>query len=207
MTQNHPQYFYKDAKHTQSDSYLLPVFNDILENGSGLKVLDLGCGNGGFCNFLCEKGYDVTGVDISESGIEMARKTYPHLKFVRSDICDLEDFREIEKGAFDVIVAMEVIEHLQYPRKLMKVVKKYLKQGGVFLVSTPYHGYIKNLVISLAGKWDKHFSVDWDVGHLRFFSVESLKRLVSSEGFSVVRFKFAGRLPLLWKSMICISNK
>ena len=130
MVRNYPQYCFKDAKHTYSHSYLLPVFNDILENGSGLKVLELGCGNGAFCNFLCEKGYDVTGVDISESGIEMARKAYPHLKFVRSDICNLKDFREIEEGAFDVIVAMEVIEHLQYPRKLIRVVKKYLKQGG-----------------------------------------------------------------------------
>jgi 2-polyprenyl-3-methyl-5-hydroxy-6-metoxy-1,4-benzoquinol methylase len=132
MIQSNPEHCYKEGGYTYSHSYLLPIFNDLLKNCPGKNVLELGCGNGAFCNFLHKKGYDVVGVDISESGIEIATKAYPNIKFIRFDICDLEDSREIKKGTFDVVVAMEVIEHMAYPRELIRLAKIYLKQGRLF---------------------------------------------------------------------------
>ena len=50
---------------------------------------------------------------------------------------------------------------------------------------------------------DSHFTTLWDGGHIKFFSVKTLSSLLESEGFTNLQFDFAGRLPYLWKSMLC----
>jgi len=78
-----------------------------------------------------------------------------------------------------------------------------LKPKGCLIITTPYHGYIKNLVLALSGKMDNHFHVLWDGGHIKFFSVKTLTALLKTEGFTDLHFNFAGRFPYLWKSMLC----
>jgi hypothetical protein len=84
----------------------------------------------------------------------------------------------------------------------MALARKALAPGGRFIVSTPYHGYLKNIALAVSGKFDRHFSVLWDGGHIKFFSRRTLAQMLADEGFEVVTFVGAGRLPLLWKSMI-----
>ena len=74
-------------------------------------------------------------------------------------------------------------------------------------MSTPYHGYFKNLALAIAGKLDGHLTVLWDGGHIKFFTPGSLRVLLRRAGFSDIHFHFAGRLPWLWKSMIAIARK
>lgn len=74
-------------------------------------------------------------------------------------------------------------------------------RGGEIIISTPYHGYLKNLVISLLNGWDKHFTALWDGGHIKFWSRKTLTQLLEEFGFEIVAFKGSGRLPYLWKSM------
>ena len=50
---------------------------------------------------------------------------------------------------------------------------------------------------------DGHFTTLWDGGHVKFFSVKTLSSLLESEDFTNLQFNFAGRLPYLWKSMLC----
>jgi len=59
-----------------------------------------------------------------------------------------------------------VIEHLFLPRALLRFAAKVLKPSGSLILSTPYHGYLKNLALALTGKLDKHFTVLWDGGHI-----------------------------------------
>ena len=75
------------------------------------------------------------------------------------------------------------------------------------IVGTPYHGYLKNLALSVFNRWDFHHTVDWDGGHIKFFSVNSLRNLVTRHGFENPKFHFAGRIPLVWKNMICVARK
>ena len=70
------------------------------------------------------------------------------------------------------------------------------------MVSTPYHGYWKNLLLSVAGKWDSHHTALWDGGHIKFWSRSTLTKLLEANGFDVVDFKGAGRIYGLWKSMV-----
>jgi 2-polyprenyl-6-hydroxyphenyl methylase/3-demethylubiquinone-9 3-methyltransferase len=85
---------------------------------------------------------------------------------------------------------------------LFRRAAELLKPDGFLLVSTPYHGYAKNLALSVVDGWDKHHTVDWDGGHIKFFSVRTLRTLAVEEGFEPSFFRGVGRWPYLWKSMI-----
>ena len=164
----------------------------------------MGCGNGSLSNFLTQKGYDVVGVEESKSGIEIAIKNFPNCQFIQGSIYDLPYHKLGEK--FDIIISIEVIEHLFYPKELVRSAKKCLKPGGRLIMSTPYHGYFKNIALSISGKMDKHFTCLWDGGHIKFFSVATLTELLKSEKYEDIQFIFAGRFPYLWKAMLCSST-
>ncbi len=164
-------------------------------------ILDLGCGNGSFSNLLNDIGYNVVGIEQSESGIKIAKQNYPDCQFINASIYDLP-YDELKFG-FDVVTSVEVIEHLFDPKQLIRAAKQCIKPGGTIILTTPYHGYLKNLVLALSGNMDKHFTTLWDGGHIKFFSVPSLTELLEKEGCTDIKFKFAGRFPYLWKSMIC----
>ncbi len=168
-----------------------------------LKVLDLGCGNGSLTHVIAQQGCEVIGVDNSAAGIAIARQSFPECEFIQADIYELPDPDMVE--AFDVVLAIEVIEHLLYPKEIARAARKCLKPGGRLIISTPYHGYLKNLVLAVSGRLDKHFTVLWDNGHIKFFSVATLTTLLQKEGYTDIKFRFAGRLPYLWKSMLCSS--
>lgn len=165
------------------------------------RVLDLGCGNGSLTHLVAQHGYEVVGLDSSEQGIAIARESFPECKFIEADIYDLPDAGLV--NSFDIVMAVEVIEHLFYPKELVRYAQKCLKPGGSLILSTPYHGYLKNLLLAASGKMDEHFTVLWDMGHVKFFSVPTLTTLLKAEGYTDISFKFAGRLPYLWKSMLC----
>lgn len=75
------------------------------------------------------------------------------------------------------------------------------------IISTPYHGYWKNLALALSGKMDAHFTALWDHGHIKFWSIDTLRRLLQEAGFAEIRFLRVGRIPPLAKSMIAVARK
>jgi 2-polyprenyl-3-methyl-5-hydroxy-6-metoxy-1,4-benzoquinol methylase len=204
---NPSEYKYDSSQLAHTYSYLTTPLLAILppttsnSNADKIRILDLGCGNGSFSNVLNQLGYDVLGVEESESGIEIAQQQYPDCKFIEASIYDLP-YPQL-KPEFDVVISVEVIEHLFDPKQLIRSAKHCLKPGGTLILTTPYHGYWKNLALALSGKMDSHFTVLWDVGHIKFFSVPTLTQLLMTEGCTNIQFQFAGRFPYLWKSMLC----
>ena len=154
-------------------------------------------------NFLAQQGYEVVGVEESESGVKLANQTFPNCRFIQGSIYDLP-YSEIG-DKFDIVISVEVIEHLFYPRELVRSAKKCLKPNGRLIMTTPYHGYLKNLVLAATGEMDKHFTTLWDGGHIKFFSVASMTAMLKTEDYTDIKFKFAGRFPYFWKSMLCSS--
>lgn len=184
----------------------------ILELLKELKVnrlLDLGSGNGCLCNDLSRLGYDTVGIEYDSKGVEIARQNYPGVVFYNQGVQD--DPSEVlasESGKkFDAVVSSEVIEHLFSPHLLPLYAKAVLKEGGFLLVTTPYHGYLKNLALSLANKWDFHHTALSHGGHIKFWSRRTLTKLLSDNGFKVIGFYGAGRLPYLWKSFILLAQR
>ena len=165
-----------------------------------LNILDLGCGNGSLTNAIAQQGYNIAGIEESASGIEFARKSYPDCQFIQASIYDPPDKEHYH--AYDVVMAVEVIEHLFSPTALLRASRQYLKPGGRLILSTPYHGYLKNVVLALTGSMDKHYGVLYEGGHIKFFSVKTLTQLLEQQNYSNIHFSFVDRGPYLWKSMI-----
>ena len=84
MAERRHDYGYREAGLGWAHSYLLPKVVELL-NGSRIgsapiRVFELGCGNGSVANALHQLGFQMQGIDYSESGIRVARENYPHLK-------------------------------------------------------------------------------------------------------------------------------
>ncbi|MDB5110860.1 MAG: methyltransferase [Mucilaginibacter sp.] len=165
------------------------------------RILDLGCGNGYWVNYLISEGYNAFGIDASEKGIAIARQTNTDRFFVQ-DLSTGELPAELQPYKFDTIIATEVIEHLYNPRAFIDFCKRALKNDGEVILSTPYHGYLKNLALSIVNKWDTHLLPMWMGGHIKFWSRSTLSQILTEEGFTVTDFKGCGRVAYFWKSMI-----
>ena len=172
---------------------------------SGRKLLDIGCGNGAVCASLAQRGAQVVGIDLSATGVALARERYPELEWAVMSAYD--DLRSGLRREFDLVVGLEVIEHLFDPRLFLHRVFQVLRPGGLLVLSTPYHGYLKNVALALAGRLDAHFTVLWDGGHIKFFSWHTLRVRLEETGFGDLRFRGAGRFPYLWKSMVVSARR
>ena len=202
-------YRWQTAEPESSHEYLLPtVLNEIKRLFSILttdkKIFDLGCGNGSIANVLASHGWDVTGVDPSKEGVVQANAKFSNIKLYEGSAYD--DLAK-KYGQFPVVISLEVVEHVNFPRQYAATLYSLLEPGGGIIISTPYHGYFKNLVLSFTGKMDSHFTALWDYGHIKFWSMKTLSCLLTEAGFVDIRFERVGRIPVLAKSMIAIARK
>lgn len=194
---------YRSGDYSCAHAYLLPAIERIVAARKPARIFDLGCGNGAVANRL-SKYAPVTGIDISESGVRIARQSFPHLNIHVGSVYD--DLAR-QYGTFPIVVSLEVVEHLFDPRTYIKRLFGLVESGGIAVVSTPYHGYWKNLALALTGTFDTHFSALWDGGHIKFWSVRTLGILLKDAGFEQINFIRLGRIPVLAKSMIAIAQK
>jgi len=209
MAVEHPGYRYDDSNASCAHEYLLPMVRQCIgdiSQGRSLKVLDLGCGNGYVASRIADLGHSVTGVDVSTEGIDTARGSFPGISYHLGSVYD-DDLISKIGGPVDCVVSLEVVEHLFFPRKLFEQSYEMLVKGGALIVSTPYHGYLKNLALSLTNGWDAHFGVHWDGGHIKFFSKKSLAAMATNAGFVTLKFFPVGRVAGLWKAMIMVAQK
>lgn len=199
-------YNYSSADPTWSNSYLWPPLKNLIVGKLpiGARVLDVGCGAGATAGMLADLGFQVVGVDPSSTGIFHATKAFPRVTFAeRSAYDDLSN----EFGQFDAVISLEVVEHCYLPRSFAANILRALKPGGFAVISTPFHGYWKNLAIALAGRFDEHWSPLWDGGHMKFWSEKSMYKLLNEAGFGGIGFSRVGRIPALAKSMLVTARK
>jgi len=172
----------------------------------GMRVLDVGCGNGFTCGEFIECGCFVVGIDLSPQGIKIARHAHPKGRF---ELLPADDklLENLGERPFDLVISTEVVEHLYTPRTYASGCFGALKAGGRFICTTPYHGYMKNLALALAGKWDTHANPLWDGGHIKLWSRRTLGWLLTSAGFENLQFRGVGRLPGLWMTMVMSGDR
>lgn len=197
---------YKDYGFTNNEAahtfaYLHGPILDMLGQNKDRCILDLGCGNGYLASYLVKQGYNAYGTDASENGIAIAKKEYPE-RFYLQDLSTGKLPEQLQALKFDTVISTEVIEHLYDPEGFIDFCRSVLQKNGEIIISTPYHGYLKNLMLSLFNKWDSHLSPTWLGGHIKFWSKKTLSEVLESKGFTVVDFKGCGRIPYFWKSMI-----
>jgi 2-polyprenyl-3-methyl-5-hydroxy-6-metoxy-1,4-benzoquinol methylase len=192
---------YHNAAPTYANAYLWPALARFIASRDWpeRRAFDLGCGNGATCRMIMSLGFDAIGVDTSESGIAIARASG-----VGAHLGSAYDDPAAEYGRFPLVVSLEVIEHCIDPRGFAKAFLGLIAPGGAGFLSTPYHGYLKNLALALAGGMDRHFDALADDGHVKFFSIATLRGLFEQAGASDLEFQRIGRIPPLARSMVAI---
>jgi 2-polyprenyl-6-hydroxyphenyl methylase/3-demethylubiquinone-9 3-methyltransferase len=198
-------YRWHSAEATGANQYLLPEVVRLLMTYAPppARVFDLGCGNGYITQALCS-GWVASGVDGSAEGVAQARSAYPG---VEVHVASVYDDLAKRFGRFPAIVSLEVVEHLYDPRKYAARMFDLLEPGGVAIISTPFHGYWKNLAMAVTGRMDRHFTALWDHGHIKFWSYKTLGFLLTEAGFEVMTWRRVGRVPALAKSMIAVARR
>ena len=124
-------YHYDHAGLNCSHGYLLPTVLRLLDGlnlpAGQRRLFEVGCGNGSVAHELARRGWDVTGVDPSAEGIAQANQNHPDLKLYSGSAYD--DLAA-QYGQFPVVLSLEVVEHVYFPRQYAATVFSLL-QGGV----------------------------------------------------------------------------
>lgn len=157
-----------------------------IEYGS---VLEVGCGPGDLATRILPPQVDYLGIDVDEMEIEIARKRYPHLSFQAGSAYKLP----VESNSFDLVIACEVLEHLEDPAKALAAIDQVAKRW--VLVSVPWEPTWRILNI-LRGKYWRSFGNT--PGHVQHFSRRDFVALLSSR-FEIV----AIRTPVPWSMALC----
>lgn len=201
------QYGWQTSAEPESGGYITPEVLRILKRLKVGRVCDIGSGNGALAGALRDAGLQAVGVEYDKQGVEVARQHFPGINFYNLGVQDdPAPVMAAEGQAFDAVVSTEVVEHLFSPHLLPAFARQIVAGGGYLVISTPYHGYLKNLALSVFNKWDKHHTPLWHGGHVKFWSRKTLTQLLEANGFRVTEFHGAGRLPWLWKSMILVAK-
>lgn len=201
---NNTEYHWQNSAPDHTEAYLWPTVTSVLQKsvGQNARVFDLGCGNGNLMKCLQNNGYEVVGVDPSVSGVSVATESGLH-----AEVGSAYDPLAEKFGVFPAVVSLEVVEHVYSPREYATSLFDLLEPSGTAIVSTPFHGYWKNLAIALTGKFDHHVKPLWDHGHIKFWSPATLSELLHEVGFESVEFHYAGRMYPFSKSMIAVARK
>lgn len=147
---------------------------------SDSKVLDVGCANGKFGEFLNqEKNCTVVGLDCCKEAIDEAKAKNIYKELFLIDLNNLNNELEEYTDYFDYILFSDVLEHLYSPEKLIKKLKPFLKNDGKILLSVPNisHGSIKLKL--LKNKFEYTESGLLDNTHIKFFTLDNLVNMLS----------------------------
>jgi SAM-dependent methyltransferase len=134
---NPQQYFEEQILTTRK--YVLPYIQQFLPLKAGMKVLEIGCGQGGsFIPFL-ELGCTVTGIDMSTSSIEFAQNQYNNSEWNENVTLILDNIYNLADslGEYDLILMRDVIEHIHDQDRFLAYVRRFLKKEGIFVLVFP----------------------------------------------------------------------
>ena len=146
------------------------------------RILELGSAHGGFVSMLRWAGYDATGLDLSPEIVAGAR--------LRFDVPILQgpvEAQDIPPGSLDLIVLMDVLEHLGDPKATLQHCARLLKPDGLFFLQTPQYREGKSLA-EMEAESDPFLSMLVPDQHLYLFSKSSVKQLFRMLGFEHVDF-------------------
>ncbi len=153
---------------------------------TNLRILDVGCGGGFLSNYLSSHGYRVSGIDLSEESLKVAEK-YDQTQKVDYRIADAQNL-PFSDASFDVITAMDFLEHVENPAQIIKEISRVLKPGGIFF----FHTFNRNLlswfvIIKLVEIFVKNTPHNMHVLHL-FIKPEELKAYCAQANLETKEF-------------------
>jgi methionine biosynthesis protein MetW len=170
---------------------------------AGSRVLDVGCGAGVLARMLADKcGAEFVGIEPDPARAARARER--SLEVHLGSLTD-EIVREI--GSFDIVLFADVLEHLPNPQSVLLLSRSALKPRGAVIVSVPNVAHWSVRLSLLRGIFKYRESGIMDATHLRWFTGDSIRSLLTSSGFRVIQYRATAspglpdneyRAPLRW---------
>lgn len=164
-----------------------------LIQGESCTILDIGCGAGDNARILYNRGHTVDGITLSEEEASLCesfmRKVWVH---------------NVEQGLpkdgrvlYDYILCSHVLEHIVYPKMLLKDIHAKLKPGGKLIVALPNIMHYQSRIELLKGNFNYDETGIWDYTHVRWYTYDSGTQLLLDNGFQVISSSVDGDIPLL----------
>ena len=153
---------------------------------TGLRLLDIGCGGGLLSEPMSRLGFDVVGVDASQRNIGAAQAHAEKMGLQIDYRCTTaESLLDSGEPLFDVILSMEVIEHVVDPKEFLIDISKLLKPGGLMVLATLNRTF-KSLALAKLGaeyvlNWLPHGAHDWN----KFLKPDEIRRFLAGEDLDV----------------------
>ena len=185
----------------KGEQYFSGVRADILarlEHASGLKILEIGCGDGSTGAEALRRGLaaEYCGVELFHDAAETASKQLSEVITGNIETCDLP----WPEGHFDAVIASEVLEHLLDPWSTVATLYRLTKPGGWIFASSPNVCFHRVLRMLLKGRFDLDSKGVMDRTHFRWFTPATYSEMFSAAGFEQIE-----TMPLNsfgWKSRI-----
>ncbi|WP_228242958.1 bifunctional 2-polyprenyl-6-hydroxyphenol methylase/3-demethylubiquinol 3-O-methyltransferase UbiG [Porphyrobacter sp. GA68] len=152
---------------------------------AGKSALDVGCGAGLLCEPLARLGAEVTGVDAAPENVSAAaahaeQAGFAQIRYLAGELGDLD------LGTFDLVTALEVVEHVADKAAFIHAVSESVAPGGLLVMSTPNRTAASALLLSGAAEWIG--AIPRGTHHWRdFVTPEELEALLTAAGFAVIR--------------------
>jgi len=173
---------------------------------SGQRLLDIGCGVGGFAEAFQAQVAEIVGIDSDPDAVAVAEVLYggERVRFVRGELLSIG----FPDNSFDCVTFLECIEHVPAPQSYLEEIYRILKPGGTLVLSTPnaffYTLFFKNL-LRFSKKWamtelrkietEKPYS-GTEKDHIYLWDLPTLYRLLYRQGFCLLEYRFVGAPPL-----------
>jgi SAM-dependent methyltransferase len=162
------------------------------------RVLDVGCGCGELGRLLRQRGHDVAGVELVP---EMADQARPWLE--RVETLDVETAPwPFAPDSFDALVFADILEHLVDPWRVLREAVELLAPGGVVVASIPNLQNLDVLWRLVRGRWEYRERGITDFGHLRFFTLCTIRGLFAQAGLQIEHVGHRYRRSW-WRESLC----
>jgi SAM-dependent methyltransferase len=161
-------------------------------------VLEVGCGEGELGQLLRRRGHRVTGIELASDVAERARQRLDHV--VTADV--ERDGFPFPSESFNAILFADVLEHLVDPWRVLREAVEVLTENGVVAASIPNVQNLDVLRRLLCGRWDYRERGILDIGHLRFFTLATIRALFAQAGLTI---EYIGNnyRRTWWREMLC----
>jgi SAM-dependent methyltransferase len=169
------------------------ILKQIEKMTPGRRLLDAGCGAGGFLKFAEKAGWTVSGLDASEAAVRYSVETLR----LNAALADLNRY-ELPQKSYDVIWAFHVLEHLSDPIHFLKSVAAALEPGGIFYLGLPFYPRRRiqsHQLLYKIGLANYPFGFGLP-DHISYFDGRTLRKTLADVGLDVIRTWFSGKLTL-----------
>ena len=203
--------FHKDRSKTfqqqylTTKNYIIPFIQEKVDFSNGINVLEIGCGEAGVLKAFLELGHRCTGIELSESRVELAKQYHKeayesgNIQFIARNIYDINVDKDLNEK-FDLIILKDVIEHIPNQDVFMRKLKDFLKPDGKVFFGfppwqMPFGGHQQVCSSKFLSLLPWYHLLPWFLyrGLLKLFgeresTIESLKE-IKDTGISIERFE------------------